>query len=393
MYTARTALIAVAVALLAGCSTTSEPEPGGPATARVPGDGGNRNIASITVTPSDSEITIGQKVQYTAIARNSKGDIVPTSFSWTTDQPGIANISAAGLVSGIATGGPVRVTATAGSGKNAKSGSGVVRVNGQGRILFQESDYSLWMVNRDGTGRTLVYPGPAMHPDLSHDALWVVHSIPSVNEIWRRRVDGSVAQQLTFSSPPDYLPAWSPDDSRIAWTHETAWGAGNREIFTMNADGSGPTQLTTTPGIEENTPAWSPDGRRIVFSSNRDGDPELYVMNADGSGPVRLTVSAGGDDRPAWSPDGSRIVWESQRDGGDLDLFMMNTDGTNVVQLTANATNDMEPRFSPDGRWLIYTSDESGVNRLYTMRLDGTGRTMLQTGTAPATGASSATWR
>lgn len=38
-------------------------------------------------------------------------------------------------------------------------------------------------------------------------------------------------------------------------------------------------------------PAWSPDGRRIVFTSTRDGDPEVYVMNADGSEPRRLTTT------------------------------------------------------------------------------------------------------
>jgi Tol biopolymer transport system component len=67
---------------------------------------------------------------------------------------------------------------------------------------------------------------------------------------------------------------------------------GDDEIYTVNADGSGRTQLThnaTTDGM----PASSPDGRSIAFTSYRDGNYELYVMASDGSNPTRLTNAAG----------------------------------------------------------------------------------------------------
>jgi TolB protein len=67
----------------------------------------------------------------------------------------------------------------------------------------------------------------------------------------------------------------------------------------MNADGSGVTRLTTSPGIDA-TPDWSPDGTRIVFASTRDGNSEIYVMNADGSGQTRITVNSAFDGLPSW---------------------------------------------------------------------------------------------
>jgi Tol biopolymer transport system component len=51
----------------------------------------------------------------------------------------------------------------------------------------------------------------------------------------------------------------------------------------MNADGSGQINLTNNPAADD-VPSWSPDGRRIAFASDRDGNREIYVMNADGSG-------------------------------------------------------------------------------------------------------------
>ena len=93
-------------------------------------------------------------------------------------------------------------------------------------------------------------------------------------------------------------PAWSPKGDKLAY----ARSAGGFQIFVVNADGSGETQLTFEGNNER--PRWSPDGRLIIFSSRRGGQEALYVMRADGSGQTKVSRTAGLGQHPVWTPRG-----------------------------------------------------------------------------------------
>ena len=80
----------------------------------------------------------------------------------------------------------------------------------------------------------------------------------------------------------------------------TADRDGNRDVYVMNADGTGIVNLTNNPASDCG-PSWSPAGRMITFVSNRDGNYEIYVMNADGTGQVNLTNNPASDLDPTWS--------------------------------------------------------------------------------------------
>ena len=83
-----------------------------------------------------------------------------------------------------------------------------------------------------------------------------------------------------------------------------AFGIGDRLLSLI--------QSKPTP-LDVQAPAWSPDGRTIVFVSWRDGNGEVYAMDANGSGPRNLTQNPAKDVRPAWSPDGRSIAFVSSR--------------------------------------------------------------------------------
>jgi len=189
-------------------------------------------------------------------------------------------------------------------------------------------------------------------------------------------------------SPLDVqAPAWSRDGRTIVFV---SWRDGNGEVYAMDADGSGPRNLTQHPA-KDIRPAWSPDGRRIAFASRRDGQSEVYVMNADGSGKRNLTRDRASDDYPTWSPDGRRIAFLRGRLRRTVpglgvnrfygyDLYVVNADGSGLRRLTLRITGGWETSgrkkgsadqlvWSPDGRTIYFgrylvSTDGSGARRL-----------------------------
>ena len=160
---------------------------------------------------------------------------------------------------------------------------------------------------------------------------------------------GALALVAALSlSVPAVQATFPGTNGRIAFTSDRD-GATNTEIYSMNPDGTGQTNLTRNPS-RDSDPAWSPNGAKIAFTSDRSaaGAWDVFVMNADGSGAVNLTNNPALDWNPAWSPDGSRIAFTTYRAGGG-EIFVMNIDGSNPVRLTNNTFYDRHPRWSPDG--------------------------------------------
>jgi serine/threonine protein kinase len=217
-------------------------------------------------------------------------------------------------------------------------------------------------------------------------------------------------------------PMWSPHGHRIAFWRVPR-GSGQRDVWTIGADGTNPVQVTNDTYIDW-SPQWSPDGGHLYFLSDRGGSMNLwrvrinersgkvlgdlepltlpttncatFRLSRDGkrvvyvSQDIRSNIHRVGFDPvkeeftgspapvtrgskqfayPNVSPDGRWLAFSSA--GVQEDLFVARTDGTGLRKLTNDTYKDRGPNWRPDGKTLAFYSDRSGKWELWSINLDG----------------------
>jgi len=177
-------------------------------------------------------------------------------------------------------------------------------------------------------------------------------------------------------------PRFSPDGQKIAI--DISDGK-QRDIWVYDWARDNLTQLTFDPGMDR-VPVWTIDGKRIVFSSDRvkpGGPRNIYWVNADGTGEVtRLTDRPDDDVALSWHPS-AKFLSFMENHAGNWDLMILPMEGDAARGWTAGkptvfrGTPAMEvgPMFSPDGRFIAYSSNEAGgsTNDIYVRPFPGTG--------------------
>lgn len=138
----------------------------------------------------------------------------------------------------------------------------------------------------------------------------------------------------------------------------------NWDLFIMNADGSGASNLTKTPDIHELYPQASPDGTHICFLADVQQEGEtlrsVYYMNADGTGRRLVAEKAR---QPCWSPDGAKIAFVKQefdrfqiKDFASKGLYFYDIKSTEVTKHPNEAIEHLYTlNWSPDGKWIVST--------------------------------------
>jgi Tol biopolymer transport system component len=174
-------------------------------------------------------------------------------------------------------------------------------------------------------------------------------------------------------------PALTPDNNKLilvisnsnATTYLAIYEISTGRMFRFNP----------TSDEFNGAPAYSSDGRMLTFSSGRDDDRNIFVMNADGTGLKQLThnfnkksIQNTGNDvvrlngRPSFAPDGKRIIFarsgvKRQRSmGGEIlsnwDIWEIDVNTGAEKKLTDYKFYKVgRPFYLPDGRRFIFSGD------------------------------------
>lgn len=209
------------------------------------------------------------------------------------------------------------------------------------------SGNEIWVVNANGTGSLELTStnDNDLQPSWSPVGDWIAFVRPRDVQlgVYVIRPDGTALNRISGHIITLSIPAWSPDGLRIAYTGRPTLLGGLYEddLYVAMADGTAVVQLTDTPGVEERAARWSPDGSRIAFLRQTAvmGTTDIWLMNADGSGVTNLTNHAATYSGPFWSADGRAIGFSSDRDG-NFEIYVIRADGSALLRVTDNSAAD-----------------------------------------------------
>jgi len=204
-----------------------------------------------------------------------------------------------------------------------------------------EGDQSrLFAIDIDGKHVREIGAVPGRNPIPSPDGKQVIYMVGSwtATRFVLSGLHDENLRQLSDGSSTAWNPVWSPDGKQIAFTRrDDNW----LNVWTMNADGSSPKQVSHVPHDEgqAQVPAWSPDGQRLAVQVNGGSKDKrsAHIWMIDlASGSARKLGEhdqAYLDETPSWFPDGQRIAFQSNRTG-QMEIWVMNADGSYQREVT-----------------------------------------------------------
>ncbi len=202
---------------------------------------------------------------------------------------------------------------------------------------------------------------PKPHDDDDHHGKHKLYKIAYMykGNIYVIDSDGINQKQLTTSAK-NYFPSFSPNGKKILFV---SFWEGNKQIYTMNPDGTDPKKLTKS-GEDDDWPVWSPDGKKVLFirtPSSKDTSPQshIYVMDNDGTDTKKITDKGGRYLFLSWSPDGKKIGFVSigtSTSTQNTDIFFVDADGSNLKKIFDGKT-DSYHAWSPDWNLIVFNSE------------------------------------
>lgn len=158
----------------------------------------------------------------------------------------------------------------------------------------------------------------------------------------------SPPHNLTTGALQEYFSQYSPDGTQIACIVYSGV-TGYEKIVLFNSDLETSSRFEvfsdSTIGMNLQTLSWTPDNNAIVFDYKVSGIYQIFKINTNGTGLTQLTAEPYDSMNPVVSPDGTQIAFSIKNGvsfgsylGGQIHL--MNIDGTNIINISNNNNNE-----------------------------------------------------
>jgi Tol biopolymer transport system component/DNA-binding winged helix-turn-helix (wHTH) protein len=221
------------------------------------------------------------------------------------------------------------------------------RFSADGRkILFANNQERRELVRFDDAKKMFVpYLGgiPARHLSFSRDGQWVAYKNEADKTLWRARVDGTEAVQLTFVPLDTYHPTWSPDGKKVAFQ-------GDGKLYVVPFEG-GIAEPISPPDMRDTQPSWSPDGRSIVFTRWTGEDDSSIGFLDMTTRQIQMLPNTDRFEGPRWSPDGKYIAAGSRN---DRKLMLFDVSRRQWSGLADGTPYGWGIRWSSDSKYVYY---------------------------------------
>lgn len=148
-----------------------------------------------------------------------------------------------------------------------------------------------------------------------------------------------------------------------------------KQIYTINSDGTQRKELTSGKKYPATYLSWSPDGQTILFCACDDEiEGELnvpfYLMDQDGKNIRQIDVTPSRSYPPFWSPDGNHIAFMNATKTEGM-LYIIRKDGTGK-RLLASVGHTFGPiQWSPDNKFIGYVEEVAERYSLYIVDMQG----------------------
>jgi serine/threonine protein kinase len=213
----------------------------------------------------------------------------------------------------------------------------------------------------------------------SPDGKWIYLSAKTDDfHIWRQRFPVGKPEQLTFGPTSQEGIALAPDGKSFI----TSVGSQDHTVWLHDKDGD---HQISSEG-DASSPTFSSDGRSLYFlmANGQTHGAELWVKDLSSgdlnSGKVDRVVpgypmQSNSIERLSYSisQDGKEVAFAMMDQSGRSNLWVAPTNRRSSPRHISSAAVEDTPFFLPDGD-LVFRATEGGLNFLYRMKADGTGR-------------------